>query len=83
MPKQAGRRKGSESEEEEVEDIMAWGNRKENYYQASEEEYSELSEEEQEAKKIYEHQLEELNDEDLYQIPKGEQSEEEEEGQQQ
>lgn len=41
---------------------MAWGNRKENYYQASEEEYSELSEEEQEAKKIYEHQLEELND---------------------
>jgi hypothetical protein len=36
---------------------MAWGNRKENYYQQSESEYSQLEDEEQEAKKIYEQQL--------------------------
>lgn len=37
---------------------MAWGNRKENYYQDNQNQYSELSEEEEEAKKIYENQLE-------------------------
>ena len=37
------------SDEEELEDIMAWGNKKENYYQDGEEEYSKSEEEEQEA----------------------------------
>lgn len=39
MPKQTKTLK-KPLDEEEVEDIMAWGNRRENYYQQSEEEYS-------------------------------------------
>jgi len=57
MPKHPKRAQKEDSDDEQVEDVMAWGNRKENYYQQSESEYSELEEEEQEAKKIYEQQL--------------------------
>lgn len=69
MPKQPNKRNRNDSDEEEVEDVMAWGNRKENYYQQSESEYSQLDEEEQEAQKIYQNQLEELQDDHLYQLP--------------
>ncbi len=48
---------------------MAWGKRKDNYYQDSSNEYSELEEEEEEAKKIYQNQLEQLDHQDLYEVP--------------
>ncbi len=79
MPKKATGRNRKDSEDEEVEDVMAWGSRKENYYQQSESEYSELEEEEQEAKKIYEQQLEDLQDDRLYNLPAARSQEPEEE----
>jgi hypothetical protein len=45
MPKKTTGRNRKDSEDEEVEDVMAWGSKKENYYQQSESEYSELEEE--------------------------------------
>jgi hypothetical protein len=69
MPKHPHKHARNDSEDEQVEDVMAWGSKKENYYQNSESEYSELEEEEQEAKKIYQNQLEELQDDELYQLP--------------
>ena len=44
MPKHARRAQKEDSDDEQVEDVMAWGSRKENYYQQSESEYSELEE---------------------------------------
>lgn len=34
----------SDEQNEQVEDIVAWGNRKDNYYQESSNEYSEIEE---------------------------------------
>ncbi len=44
MPKHPKRAQKEDSDDEQVEDVMAWGSRKENYYQQSESEYSELEE---------------------------------------
>ena len=35
MPKKVARRKDSDEESEEVEDVMAWGSKKDNYYKDS------------------------------------------------
>jgi len=69
MPKRTARRQDSDEESEEVEDVMAWGNKKDNYYKDSENEYSSLEEEQQEARKIYDNQLDDLQDHQLYEIP--------------
>jgi hypothetical protein len=74
MPKGQKRQK-NQVEDEEPEDIMAWGNRRDNYYQQSEEEYSQSDEEEQAAQELYERQLEHLGDQELYELPEGEDEE--------
>lgn len=48
---------------------MAWGARKDNYYQHSESEYSQLEEEEEEAKQIYQHHITQLQNDDIYDLP--------------
>ena len=59
MPK--GRpKKDNQSDSEELQDIMAWGNKKDNFYKDSQEEDSDLSEEQLEAKKIYDNHFQEI-----------------------
>ena len=46
-----GKKKGHiPDSDEEPDDVMAWGNKRENYYQQNEDEYSQSAEEEQEAR---------------------------------
>lgn len=47
---------------------MAWGKSKNNYYREDEEEYSNASEEEMEARQIYENQLHALNKDEFYEV---------------
>lgn len=35
MPKRVAKRKDSDEESEEIEDVMAWGSKKDNYYKDS------------------------------------------------
>lgn len=48
-----GKKKQQESDSEEIEDVMAWGKSKNNYYRDEEDQYSNASEEEMEARQIY------------------------------
>jgi cation transport regulator ChaB len=45
MPKRPARARDSDDQSEEVEDVMAWGSSKQNYYKDSDNEYSSLEEE--------------------------------------
>lgn len=69
-----GKKRQQESESEEIEDVMAWGKSKNNYYREDEDEYSEASEEQEEARQIYDNQLDNLNQDEYYEVPADEDS---------
>lgn len=69
-----GKKRQQESESEEIEDVMAWGRSKNNYYREDEDEYSEASEEQEEARQIYDNQLDNLNQDEYYEVPADEDS---------
>jgi hypothetical protein len=57
-------------DDDQVDDVMAWGRKRENYYKQDEDEYSSLSEEQKEAEQIYKNKYDNyMNDEDVYDIP--------------
>lgn len=56
-------------EDQEPEDIRAWGNRRENYYQQGEDDYSSSAEEQNEAEELYQRQLKDLGHQDVYELP--------------